>query len=109
MEVDIEDPSLFSVEINREPNNSFVKLYVPHNISRDFKDVKLRMRNQLTGQLEEILLSYTDKKEEEVQRVFWGLMKRDTLVDLVTLVILLVTIAVLYNYISSDVNYYFYF
>lgn len=103
LEVGLEDSSLATVESNHDENNNHIKVYVPHNVTSDFNDVKLTLKNKLTGQQQEIFLNYIAEKAEEPRKVFFGLIKRDTLVDLVTLLILVVIIVILANYLYSSV------
>jgi hypothetical protein len=100
--VSVEDPSLLTFEVNSEEDEGYVKLYVPYNITQNFNDVKLTLKNRNTGQKEEILLNYYHTEEGQIERVFFGLIRRDTLIDFMTLVILVVTIWILYNYLKGD-------
>lgn len=100
----VEDPSLLTYEVNTEEDEEegYVKLYVPYNVTQNFNDVKFILKNRNTGQKEEIFLNYYHTEDGQPDRVLYGLIKRDTLIDFMTLVILVVTIWILYNYLKGD-------
>jgi hypothetical protein len=90
------------MDVNSKAEDNFVKLYLPHSVSNSFKNVKLILLNRFTNQKEEIVLNYIHSLENESERIFFGLMKRDTLIDYITFIVLLVTIVILYNYINKN-------
>ena len=98
VDIKVDDEFVVRTEENKEDGN--VKIYVPYNITRDFKDVKIILRNKITDQKEEIYLSYVQEPEEE-QTILFGLINRDTFIDFLTLVLLVAIIIILYIYITS--------
>ena len=99
--IETNDPSVLKLELNREDEEGFVKLYVPHNVTESFHDVRLIIKNKQTEQKEEISLNYIVAKEEP-SRIFYGLIRRDTLIDFITLIVLIIIIVILYNYLTSS-------
>ena len=101
LEVYCEDPSLVVLEQYSEDGQGHVKIYVPYSVTTSFNDVKLYLKNKQTDQKEEILLNYSLGKEEP-QRIFFGLIRRDSLIDFITLIVLIIIIVILYNYLTSS-------
>jgi hypothetical protein len=103
LDVSLEDPSV--VQLDTNPQDKYIKLYVPYNVTDDFANVKLRLNNRITGQQEEIKLNFSSEREM-VEPTILGI-KRGTIIDLMTFLILLGCILVIYNYITtSEVNIY---
>ena len=103
IDVILENQNFVQSEVHNEAGNNYVKLYVPHNITEDFQDIKLSLVNKITNQKHDISLNYFT--EREVEKKFLGI-SRGNLIDLFTLIFLICTIAVLYNYITNEVNYF---
>jgi hypothetical protein len=101
LEISLSDYSVVQVETN--PQEKYIKLYVPYNITDDFTNVKLRLDNRITGQHEEIMLKYSAEREQ-LEPTILGI-KRSTLIDIMTFLLLVGCILIIYNYItSSEVN-----
>jgi hypothetical protein len=101
LDMNIEEQKYVQMEVNSQPGNNFIKLYVPHNVTEDFQNVKLILTNKITNQKHDIKLNFLSEKESEIR--FLGI-SRGNLIDFFTLIFLIATIVILYNYVTSNVK-----
>lgn len=73
-----------------------VKVSVPQEISERFKDIRLTFYNKLSSQTEDIFINFDPKDDETRNPTVLGL-NRSTLVDLLSLLVLIAVIVVLFK------------
>jgi hypothetical protein len=97
VDISLSDYSVVNIEPN--PEQKSIKLYVPYNITDDFTGVKLKLDNRITGQHEEINLTYSSERELTEPTILG--IRRSTLIDIMTFLLLVGCIVIIYNYITS--------
>jgi hypothetical protein len=106
LDVSVSDPSVVTIDTN--PQEKYIKLYVPYNVTDDFSGVKLKLDNRITGQHEEINLNFSAERESSEPTILG--IRRSTLIDIMTFLLLVGCIVIIYNYITNtEVRIYFNF
>ena len=83
------------VKFLKEADNK-VRVSVPQDISDSFKDIRLTFYNKLSSQAENIYINF-DSKEVETQKTTILGLNRSTLVDLLSLLVLIAVIVLLFK------------
>ena len=84
-------------EINKE--KKYIKIQVPNEIYEEFNNIKLYITNILSGQKEEINMSFIN---EQGGKLFFGLISQETFTDCLTMILLIITIIILVFYVTNN-------
>ena len=84
-------------EINKE--KKYIKIQVPNEIYEEFNNIKLYITNILSGQKEEINMSFIN---EQGGKLFFGLISQQTFTDCLTMILLIITIIIFVFYVTNN-------
>ena len=84
-------------EINKE--KKYIQLIIPDSIVDEFTNNKLYITNILSGQKEEINMSFIN---DQGGKIFFGLISQQTFTDCLTMILLIVTIIILVFYVTNS-------